>query len=256
MAWFNKKDPPPARPAGGQVDGKVNLPPLSTSLTADERAFLVTCCDTATPAVVTWPDLAVVRRAVFRRVDRDSLYMQIADHGGTPYRYRHLTQCVVSFFFANRVATFAGYEEACGQPAGSPDTLILSMPTQVAFEGRTRFRIPILASLAMECVVVLAAGRQRSSRPVDINVAGMMLAFKPAQEPGLQVDQVVRLALEAEGRRCEVPATVRHREVTPEEILYGFLFHNGTNGWEYPQDRELAELVAAVERYWARNSTR
>ncbi|MFH1465808.1 MAG: hypothetical protein ABIO70_15585 [Pseudomonadota bacterium] len=256
MAWFTKKDPPPpTKPTPGPGDGEVRLPPLANALSSDERAFLVTCCDTSTPAVVTWPDLAQVRRAVFNRIDRDSLYLDIVDEGGSPYQYRHLTQCVVSFFYANRVGTFVGYEEASG--AGhSPGQLSLRMPTQIAVEGRTRFRIPILASHELEVTLVLASGRHRVSRPVDINIAGTLLAFDLARDPGLEVDREASLVLTLEGSTCTVPIGVRHREVRGGEVLFGCLFHNGANGWDYAQDRELNEIVVAVERFWARNRTR
>jgi len=256
MAWFKKNDPsPPTKPFVGPGDGEVHLPPLSNALTADERAFVVTCCATSTPAVVTWPDLAVVRRAVFRSVDRDSLFLEIVDDGGTPYEYRHLTQCVVSFFYASRVATFVGYEEASGL-GPLPGHLTLRMPSQIAVEGRTRFRIPIFASLGLQVTVVLTTSHHQASRPVDINLAGLLLAFEAARDPVLRVDQDVVLALCVEGHACEVPASVRHRAVQGGEVLYGCLFHNGANGWDYPHDRELSELVVAVERFWARKRTR
>jgi hypothetical protein len=262
MAWFGKKDPPPKprpqqeAPTGDPVKaGKIEPPPISRALAASERAFLVTCCDMATHAVVTWPELGIVRRVTFSKVDDDQLHMAITNDAGVPYVCRPRTQCVVSYYYLDRIVCFTGYEESRG--AGQrPELLVLRMPTQLAVEGRTRFRIPILPKLELTVTVHANGQAHRVPQPVDISVAGMMLAFPRERDPGLQADELISLELSLEGANHRVPCTIRNRIVRPEDVRYGVLFHNGSNGFDYDQDRELNDTIMGIERFWARNRNR
>jgi len=265
MAWFGKKEKtpaaaPPTKAApvsdAGAVEGRVKLPPLSRSLSGEERTLIVTCCGESTPAAVTWPQQGNIRQATFSRVDGDQLIMDLA--GGAdqePYECRPRTQCVVSFFYRDRIGSFIGYEEpyAAGRSA---DRLALRMPTQLAIEGRTRFRIPILPKLGLVLHVVHDGRRVKVPEPVDISVAGIMLAFSTSTDPALQAAEVLPLSMELEGESFHVPISVRARIVRPTQVRYGCIFHNGANGYDYDQDRELSEMIMGIERYWARNRNR
>jgi hypothetical protein len=263
MAWFGKKSPPnpaPAKPSpssGGGVDvGELReLPDISRTLSASHRAFLVTCCDTHIQGSVTWPELGIVRRVVFDKIDGDQLHLGITNDGDKPYECRPRTQCAVTFYFRDRMVCFMGYEESRG--AGQrQELLVLRMPTQLAIEGRTRFRIPILPKLELEVALHLPQGRVPVPEPVDISVAGMMLSFPKDFDPGMKPDDLVELELAREEDRLVVPCSVRNRIVRPEQIRYGVLFHAGSNGFDYAQDRELTDLIMGVERFWARNRNR
>ncbi len=259
MAWFSKKDKPkpaPAeKPSAPALGAKLELPPLSRALSANERAFLVTCCDGSVPALITWPELGIIRQVTFSMVDGDEIRFRIAADSGVPYKCRPRTQCVVSFFFRDRTAAFIGYEEVLASGNRS-DTMVLRMPTQLAVEGRTRFRIPILPKLGLVLEVVHENHRITVPEPIDISVAGVMLAFPKATDPGLPTDQELGLILELEGDSFRVPISVRQRQVRPGDVRYGCLFHNGHNGFTYDQDVELNDLIMGIERYWARNRNR
>ncbi len=262
MAWFSKQ--PKAQPKPAPADDKptprssgeqLELPPLSRSLSATERGFLVTCCDSSTPAMVTWPELGIVRQVTFGRVDGDEIRFRIAADGGVPYKCRPRTQCVVSFFYRDRTATFIGYEEALA--GGSrEDTMVLRMPSQLAVEGRTRFRIPILPKLGLKLTVLHDNSRVTVPQNIDISVAGVMFAFPKDTDPGLPTDTEMALTLELDEHSYRVPISIRRRLVRPGDIRYGCLFHNGHNGYTYEFDRELNEMIVGIERYWARNRNR
>lgn len=259
MAWFGKKEPSPpppqARPSPDLVRDVIELPPLTRALSASERALLVTSCDTEIQASVTWPELGIVRRVNFKKVDGDQLHLAITNDGGKPYECRPRTQCAVTFYFRDRMACFMGYEESFG--AGQrPELLVLRMPTQIAFEGRTRFRIPILPNLELTVAVHHGGRRIPVPRLVDISVAGMMLVFPKEDDQGMQPDDVILLELTLDGQTYKVPSSIRNRIVRPDEVRYGALFHNGSNGFDYDRDRELNDMIMGIERFWARNRNR
>jgi hypothetical protein len=259
MAWFTKKEDPKPQPkptaAVGAVEGKVELPPLARALDANERAFLVTCCDSGTQGIVTWPDLGVIRRVSFYRVDGDQLHLTVTNDGGTPYDCKPRTQCVVSFFYRDRAACFIAYEESKG--AGQrAELVVLRMPTQIAVEGRTRFRIPILPKLELKVALIHDNRRIRVPESIDISVAGMMLAFPREIDPGLAAEQGTQVELTLEGDSYRVPCTIRNRIVRTTDVRYGILFHNGSNGFDYEHDTELNDMIMGIERFYVRNRNR
>ncbi len=262
MAWFGKKATPKPKPkpetgvepksSGGAVG---ELPELSRSMTPQQRGFLVTCCDDGTHAIITWPELGVIRRAQFYRVDGDQLHMTVTNDGGTPYDCKPRTQCVVSFFYRDRACCFIAYEESKG--AGQrAELVVLRLPTQLAVEGRTRFRIPILPKLELSVAVIHEGRRVKVPESIDISVAGMMIAFSKDADPGMQADTQIDVELSLEGDSYRVPCTVRNRIVRPDGIRYGILFHNGSNGFDYAQDMELNDMIMGIERFYVRNRNR
>jgi hypothetical protein len=256
MGWFTKKEEEaPKPPPGGTGDGRVKLPALSIALSANDRAFLVTCCDLATPAVATWVDLGIVRRAVLAGISGDVLRLRITDHGPQPYTFRPRAQCVVSFYIQDRLVTFVAYEESTARPDGSCD-MLLTMPTQLAVEGRTRYRIPVLPSARLRVTVRRAGAPPLDTDPVDISLAGAMFSFPEGRDPRFAEDQVLDLELAMETQTCRVPFSVRHRIVGYSAVSYGGIFHGAANGFEFARERELSELVMDVERHWVRNRPR
>jgi hypothetical protein len=257
MGWFQKKDeeaprrPPPAGPG----DGQVRLPDLSTALPANHRAFLVSCCDQRTPVVATWVDLGVVRRAVLHGIDNDQILLLVTDHGALPYAFRPRAQCVVSFFIQERVVTFVAYEEPSERPDGH-DELLLTMPTQIAVEGRTRYRVPILPSAGLRAAVLSPAGRRTQVEPMDISPAGIMLRVAEGVATGLEQGQICDLELLLGPTTCRVPISLRHRGSGPDGERFGCLFHCAANGFVFPREKELTELVMTLERHWMRNRAR
>ncbi len=260
MAWFTKKEPPKPQPppqtaSAVASEAQAELPALSRALSASERSFLLLCCDTETSATVTWPELGVIRRASFYRIDGDQLHLTISNDGGTPYECKPRTQCVVSFFQRDRTACFIAYEESKG--AGQrPELMVLRMPTQLAVEGRTRFRIPILPKLELTVAVIHEGRSIRVPESIDISVAGMMIAFGRDRDPGLTPDSQVQLELSLEDARFRVPCTVRNRIVRPADVRYGLLFHNGSNGFDYENDGPLNDMIMGIERFYVRNRNR
>ncbi len=262
MAWFSKKAPPKPQPkpdtgvdlksSGGKIG---ELPELSRSLNGNERAFLVTCCEESTAASITWPELGLMRRATFYRADGDQLHMTVTNDAGKPYECKPRTQCVVSFFYRDRTGCFIAYEESKG--AGQrPELVVLRMPTQIAVEGRTRFRIPILPKLELKVAVIHEGRRSEVPEAIDISVAGMMLAFTKDLDPGLRADTDVQVELSLEKTSFRVPCTVRNRIVRPSDVRYGMLFHNGSNGFDYENDMDLNDMIMGIERFYVRNRNR
>lgn len=258
MAWFSKKEEPKPKPTVskvGDVEGKVELPPLARALSANDRAFLVTCCDSGAHGIVTWPELGIIRRVTFYRIDGDQLHLTVTNDGGQPYDCKPRTQCVVSFFYRDRAACFIAYEESKG--AGQrPELVVLRMPTQIAVEGRTRFRIPILPKLELKVALVHENRRIRVPESIDISVAGMMLAFPRESDPGLAAEQTVPVELTHDGNSYRVPCTIRNRIVRTTDVRYGILFHNGSNGFDYEHDTELNDMIMGIERFYVRNRNR
>lgn len=260
MAWFTKKEPPKPQPppqtaSAVASEAQAELPALSRALSASERSFLLLCCDTETSATVTWPELGVIRRASFYRIDGDQLHLTISNDGGTPYECKPRTQCVVSFFQRDRTACFIAYEESKG--AGQrPELMVLRMPTQLAVEGRTRFRIPILPKLELTVAVIHEGRSIRVPESIDISVAGMMLAFPREIDPGLAAEQGTQVELTLEGDSYRVPCTIRNRIVRTTDVRYGILFHNGSNGFDYEHDTELNDMIMGIERFYVRNRNR
>jgi len=257
MAWFSKKETPKPKPQAkvGAIEGKVELPELCRALDSNQRAFLVMCCDNSTPCTITWPELGVIRRANYYRVDGDQLHLTVTNDGGTPYDCRPRTQVVVSFFFSDRTACFIAYEESKG--AGQrPELVVLRLPTQLAVEGRTRFRIPILPKLELSVAVIHEGRRIRVPESIDISVAGVMLAFPRDVDPGLQADSTVEVELSHEDHSYKVPCTIRNRIVRTTDVRYGMLFHTGSNGFDYDLDTELNDLIMGIERFYVRNRNR
>ena len=257
MAWFTKKETPKPMPDTnvGAVEAKIELPALSRVLDSNQRAFLVTCCDNSTPCSITWPELGISRRANYYRVAGDQLHLTITNDAGTPYECRPRTQVLVTFFFSDRIACFIAYEESKG--AGQrPELVVLRMPTQLAVEGRTRFRIPILPKLELGVAVIHEGRRIRVPKSIDISVAGMMLGFPRDVDPGLQADSTIEVELSREGQSYKVPCTIRNRIVHSTSVNYGLLFHNGSNGFDYDLDTELNDLIMGIERFYVRNRKR
>ena len=255
MAWFSKKEaskPAAASTSTVDVDARVELPELSRALSSNDRAFLVTCCDESIAGTITWAELGEVRRVRFRRVDGDQLHLVVDNDGGTPYECRPRTQVVVSYFYRDRAACFVAYEESKG--AGQRQELVvLRIPTQIAVEGRTRFRIPILPKLELTVALIHENRRIRVPHAIDISIAGMMLAFTKDMDPGLEADHQTHVELSLEGDTYRVPCTIRNRIVRPSETRYGILFHNGSNGFDFEQDTELNDMIMGIERYYVRN---
>jgi hypothetical protein len=259
MAWFTKKEAPKPRPAPqakvGAVEGVVELPELSRVLTANERAFMVTCCASNTQGTVTWPELGIVRRVQFYAIDGDQLHLTVTNDLGKPYECKPRTQCVVSFFYSDRAVCCIAYEESKG--AGQrPELVVLRLPTQIAVEGRTRFRIPILPKLELSVAVIHEGRRIKVPDAIDISVAGMMVSFPKDRDPGLRAEQVVQFELSMEGASYRVPCTIRNRIVRPADVRYGILFHNGSNGFDYDLDSELNDMIMGIERFYVRNRNR
>ncbi len=259
MAWFTKKEDPKPQPKlaakPGAVEGEVELPPLARALDANERAFLITCCDNGTHGSVTWPELGIIRRASFYRVEGDQLHLTVTHDGGTPYDCKPRTQCVVSFFYRDRAACFIAYEESKG--AGQrAELVVLRMPTQIAVEGRTRFRIPILPKLELTVALIHENRRIKVPESIDISVAGMMLSFPREADPGLRAEQTVQVELSLEGNTHRVPCTIRNHIVRTTDVRYGILFHNGSNGFDYEEDTDLNDMIMGIERFYVRNRNR
>ena len=259
MAWFTKKETPKPTPAPvskvGDVEGAVELPALSRTLTANQRAFMVTCCDSSTQGTVTWPELGIMRRVQFYAVDGDQLHLTVTNDLGKPYECKPRTQCVLSFFFRDRAACCIAYEESKG--AGQrPELVVLRLPTQIAVEGRTRFRIPILPKLELAVAVIHEGRRIKVPEAIDISVAGMMIAFPKDRDPGLQAGQLVQVELSHDGASYRVPCAIRNRIVRTTDVRYGILFHNGSNGFDYDLDSELNDMIMGIERFYVRNRNR
>lgn len=262
MPWFTIKETPRPQPtekrstaATGAGDVRVELPALSSSLTSNDRAFLVTCCDTRTSATITWPELGLMRKAQFYRVDGEQLHLTITNDLGKPYECKPRTQCVVSFFYRDRAACFIAYEKSKG--AGQrPGLVVLRLPTQIAVEGRTRFRIPILPQLELVVAVVHEGRRITVPESIDISLAGMMIAFPKDLDPGMRADTIVQVELGLEGQSYRVPCTIRNRIERPMDTRYGLLFHNVANGFDYEHDGPLNDMIMGIELFYVRNRQR
>lgn len=258
MGWFSKKEEEEAikrPPQAGVGDARVRPPDLSTELRPSERAFLVACCDPKTPAVVTWVDLGIVRRAVLDKVHAEQIRLWITDQGPVRHAFRPRAQCVVSFYTHDRLVTFVAYEEPVERPR-SPDELLLTMPTQLAVEGRTRYRIPVHAGAGLKVTLLCPTGRRLQAEALDISVAGIMFRFAGGGDPGVCGDQLFGLELALGDMTCQVPVSVRHRADDPAGPRFGCIFHTEANGYEYAREKDLGEMVLALERYWARNRPR
>ena len=231
------------------IDVELPAPRVTTVLGASERLFLRACCDGSAPAVLTWPEILRSRRARFARLDQGIVVFQLDDP--PPTTAREPARCCVCFSFLDRTCAFIGFQSE-PQPTDPPDQVTLRLPTQLAVEGRARLRIPVVANAGLR-VTATVESESYQVRSLDINEAGMLIAFPTNEGPDLAVVQELSLTLELGDVVVSVPASVRRRVPRAGHTEYGLQFRKGAEGYASEHDQIIRELVVEIERFWARS---
>lgn len=250
MAWFSKKAPP--KTASPQTASSSAKKPAAARLSEEEHEFLVQACRARTSCTVTWPTRSDMRPGHLEQVSEGQLLLNL-DSDGPEYEYMPLNMCVVSFFFNEQMTCFIGYEEATSEAKAAKNSQLLAvrMPTKLAAERRTRFRIPVLASLDLRATLYCGDRVVPVSRCCDINNSGVMIVFPKGDDPDLELQSAAELELALETDSCQVPCTVRRKRETDSVAEYGLLF--GIDVEDTDSMAELNTIIRLVERFWAQN---
>ncbi len=248
MAWWSKKPPTERRRSG--VSSTDDTPEHPSSLSHEEWQLLRTCCDEATQVVVVWTDHRKIRSGRFVATDGKSLLLELNANPAAPFLARPMAHCCAVFFHSERTCSFVT-RELMPHP-DRPEQLHVEMPERMTMELRSFYRVPVLQDSGLR--VALSADGERLPSPSarDISQAGMRVAYQRADDPGILLQRELVVGLKIGDLEVEVVASTRQRVDTSEFIQYGIIFHNQANGFAVRPDPQLARLVAAVERYWAR----
>ena len=248
MAWWSKNSPKTRR--DGNPAPPADPPEYLSSLPQEEWQLLRACCDEATQVVVVWTDHRKIRTGIFLGMDARSLLIELHSSPSAPFLARPMAHCCVVFFHSERTCSFVT-RELMPHPE-RPGLLHIETPERMTMELRSFYRVPVLQDSGL-MVGLSAEGKQLPPPQArDISQAGLRVAYENKEDPGIALQCELTVSLKIGELEHEVQASTRQRVVTSEFIQYGIIFHNQANGFSVPPDSQLARLVTAVERYWAR----
>lgn len=223
-------------------------------LEPEDEAFVRKCVELRLPAILMWPDQGRVRRGQFLEMDAETVALTLEEefYEVDPQGPSPRSRCCVTFHTQGRTCAFIAFERTFHP--GGPDclpTVILTLPAELASETRNAFRVPVLPESGLILRVRKAGRPVRMARPVDVSLAGVLVAFPAWEDPQFLVDEEVTLFLERDAVVLQLAAAVRRRSEEGDEVYYGFYFDPVANG--STSERALNAMVRGVERFWIQN---
>lgn len=202
------------------------------------------CCICRTSASVTFPALRTLCQGEFAGLEEERLILNVFPDESPASQVDSL--CCVTFNYEYRPHVFLTSVIDYGEARGTqPRRLVLERPARILDDKRRiAFRVPVQNYSGLQVRVKTEGGQTWVPMAKNVSVAGMLVAFDPANDPGLAIGDMVEVVLQLGDHKVYVQAEIKRGNGGS----YGLFFPTVVSGRRLRPPPELDGIVRALDR--------